>query len=168
MKHLKSLVWVFVAAGVFVLATWRPADAQSTRPWRTEYKAISALTAQAAYNGGIWTGWIPMRQYRDICFAIYNDHTGNTGVTFTCEGTDDPDNTTAGTDGFAIQASDIAGGTVQGYDATFAHTTGAADDYWVQCVEAVPYDFINCQFDDEAGNNATDDITVTYSLQEPR
>lgn len=156
------------AAMALIFAVYSVADADAGQlvnyelrrePWQ----AVSSLTAQAAYNGGIWTGWILMGEFSDVCFEFSNDYTGNTGIKFRCEGSDDK--TTSADAGADIHACDIASGTVQCSQASFERTFGAADGIGVICVDDVPYQYINCKFDDEAGANATDDLTVRYSRQ---
>ncbi len=154
-----------IAAGLIALVIAFPAHAVNIEPRREPWQAVSSLTAKAAYNAGIWTGWIAMDEYSDVCFEIENDYTGNTGITMTCEVTDDK-TTTAGT-AADITALDIAGGSLVSVKATWTHETGAADAIWVWCVGWVPGQYLNCLFDDKAGNNATDDLTVRYSRQSP-
>lgn len=139
--------------------------AGTIEPHRGPYAAVSSLTDQAAYNGGIWTGWISMEARSDICFEILQDYTGNTGVTMRCEVTDD--RSTADDGGADITAVDIAGGTATSVLLTWSHQTGTADAKWIWCVDDVPGEWISCLFDDKAGDNATDDLTVRYSLQGP-
>ncbi len=156
-RRLGILLVVLVAAGVAVGATLEIK--------RKAYVAIDSLTAQAAYNGGIWTGWIDTQGHSTVCFEVENDYTGNTGITFRCESSDAT--TTTADEGFDITMDDLASGAATSTLITWAHSSGAADVRYTKCVDYIPHDFINCLFDDEAGNDATDDLTVRYSLQTP-
>ena len=161
-----NLVLLLGACAIaLVLLVPSTAGAVNIEPRRDEWKAVASLTNRAAYNGGIWTGWILMEEYSDVCFEILQDYTGNTGVTMTCEGTDNKDDT-AGT-AADIPSLEIAGGTATSVKLTFSHKTGTADAKWVWCVDDVPYQYLNCLFDDKAGDDANDDLTVRYSRQSP-
>jgi len=165
-KWWPRIVWcaLGIALGLMLLHA-SATQADTLQVQKRKYESISSLTAQAAYNGGIWTGWIDMEGFNAICFEIENDYTGNTGITFRCESDEPP--LPAADAGFDITTDDCAGGKCNSVLMTVNHTSGAADVRYTKCIDNIPHSHINCKFDDEAGNNATDDLTVRYSLVSP-
>ena len=151
------------ALALALLLTTSAASAGTLEPRKRPYAAISTLTA-AAFNGGVWTGWIDMRDYSAVCFKAFHDYTGNAGVTMRCEMSSL--STTANDSGYDVASYGIASGTVTVSAMTWTRTTGA-DSRWVQCVDDVVDQFLNCKFDDSSGNNGTDTLTVEYMLVTP-
>jgi len=125
--------------------------------------AVSTMTA-AAFNAGVWTGWIEVGDKQSICFNLFHDYTGNAGVTMRCETSDDK--TTAPDAGYDLVMLTLASGTATSQAVTYSHATGA-DARWNWCWDNLPGGYVNCKVDDTSGNNGTDTITVTYRLLTP-